>query len=89
MGICNFRALNKLTLREVEDSIVKYCINHSVWIRQFDEYFGVTRITAAPQKRILRLLSIVRGSGWNMNRQGQCEKISRDIESGLILDGHL
>lgn len=89
MSICNFGALNGLILKEVEDYIVSYSRKHGVWIRQFDEYFWITRISTAPRERMLILLSIVRGNGWNMNRQGQCEKISRDIEKGLILDEHL
>lgn len=84
MSICNFRALNNLTLNDAKDSIKRYSSLNGPWINQFDTFFRTTRAAATPEQRMIKLLTVVRGSGWNMNRQGQCAHIIEAIEAGRI-----
>jgi len=84
MAFCNFKALEGLTLKEVEASITRYSRLSGPWLSQFDTFFCLTRSTATPQERITDLLDIVRGSGWNMNRQGQCSYITQSVKTGVI-----
>lgn len=84
MNVCDFGRLNTLTLETARDSIRQYCELPGPWLRQYDRYFGTTRMTASPDIRLLELLEIVRGSKWNMNRKGQCAHISNEIEMGRI-----
>lgn len=88
MAVCNLKSLENLTLKDIEHSIVRYC-GEQIWIRQFNKYFWETRINTPPRKRTIELLNIVRGSGWNMNRQGQCAHITQSINSGLIPEARL
>jgi hypothetical protein len=84
MPVCDFRALCNLTLNDAKQCIRHYSSKKSLWIHQFDKFFGNTRITATEEERITELLGIVRGSGWNMNRQGQCAGIRDNVISGQI-----
>ena len=84
MPVCDFTALEELTLEQVEASITRYSRLSGPWLGQFDTFFWVTRLTATPQKRITELLDIVRSSGWNMNRQGQCKDVIQKIMTGAI-----
>ncbi len=89
MAVCDFRALQKLTLKQVEASITRYSSLYAPWLSQFDTFFGLTRSTASPEARITELLDIVRGSGWNMNRQGQCTHITQSVKGGVISNTQL
>ncbi len=84
MSVCNFRVLNTLSLNDAKDSIKRYCSLNGPWLHQFDIFFRTTRATATPDERMIKLLTVVRGSGWNMNRQGQCAHIIEAIETGRI-----
>lgn len=84
MGVCNFRVLNKLTLNAARDAIKRYSSLNGPWLHQFDTFFRTIRATAAPDERMIKLLTVVRGAGWNMNRQGQCAHIIEAIETGRI-----
>jgi len=89
MAVCDFKALQQLTLKEVDASITRYSSQYGPWLSQFDTFFGITRSTATPEERIIDLLNIVRGSGWNMNRQGQCAHIIQGVKGGVILKSQL
>ena len=89
MAVCDFRALQKLTLKQVEASITRYSSLYGPWLSQFDTFFGITRSTATPEARITELLDIVRGGGWNMNRQGQCAHITQSVKGGVISNTQL
>jgi len=84
MAVCDFEALQKITLKEVEASIIRYTSQNGPWLGQFDTFYGMTRSTATPEARITELLDIVRGSGWNMNRQGQCAHIIQSVKAETI-----
>jgi hypothetical protein len=84
MAVCDFKVLEGLTLREVENSITRYSRLSGPWLSQFDTFFWVTRSTTTPRERITELLDIVRGNGWNMNRQGQCAHITQGVTTGVI-----
>lgn len=83
MGICDFSSLKDISLREIEDSITRYCRLSGPWLSQFDSFYWGTRL-AGGRERLTQLLEIVRGSGWNMNRQGQCSRITQSIKTGSI-----
>lgn len=83
MSVCDLRRLNTLTLDSARNSIRQYCLLPGPWLHQYDRYFETTR-TAQPEIRLLELLETVRGSGWGMNRKGQCAHISDEIKSGRI-----
>jgi hypothetical protein len=89
MAVCDFRALQKLTLKEVEASITRYSSQSGPWLSQFDTFYWVTRSTSSPETRITELLNMVRGSGWNMNRQGQCAHITQSVRRGIITKAQL
>jgi hypothetical protein len=89
MDICDFKSLDKLTLKEVDAAITRYSRLSGPWLSQFDTFFGVTRHTAAPKERITGLLDIVRYNKWNMNRQGQCEAITQGVKTGAISKAQL
>lgn len=84
MAVCDFEDLQKITLKEVEASIIRYTSQNGPWLGQFDTFYGITRPTATPEDRITKLLDIVRGSGWNMNRQGQCAHIIQSVKAETI-----
>ena len=84
MSVCDLRALNNLTLNDAKNSIKRYVSLNGPWLHQFDTFFKTTRTTATPDERMIKLLTVVRGSGWNMNRQGQCAHIIEAIETGRI-----
>jgi hypothetical protein len=84
MSVCDFRALNNLTLNDAKDSIKRNISLNGPWLHQFDTFFRTTRATATADERMIKLLTVVRGSGWNMNRQGQCAYIIKAIENGRI-----
>lgn len=84
MSVCDFRVLKNLTLKDAKDSIRRYSSLNGPWLHQFDTFFRTTRQTATPDERMIKLLTVVRGSGWNMNRQGQCAHIIEAIETGRI-----
>ena len=84
MSVCNFAPLSNLTLEDARKSIRQYSSLPGPWLYQYDKYFGTTRETAAPDIRLLELLEVVRGSGWAMNRKGQCAHITNEIRKGRI-----
>lgn len=84
MSVCDFTVLRNLTLKDAKDSIRRYSHQNGRWLHQFDIFFGTTRATAQVNERMVKLLTVVRGSGWNMNRQGQCTNIIEDIEKKRI-----
>ena len=84
MNVCDFVLLNSLTLEDAKASIKRYSSKYRTWLFQYDKFFGTTRSKARSDKRMIELLTIVRGSGWNMNRQGQCAHIIRAIEAERI-----
>jgi hypothetical protein len=89
MSIYDFSAIKDLNLKDVEGSIGRYSKANGPWLRQFDTYFWQTRSRSNPQERLISLLEIVRGSGWNMNRQGQCTHITQGVKSGSISEDQL
>lgn len=84
MSVCDFGLLHDLTLEDVKTSIKRYSSQYRPWLSQYDTFFGTTRSTATSDKRMVELLTIVRGSGWNMNRQGQCTHIIEEIQAERI-----
>jgi hypothetical protein len=84
MPVISLITLNRITLEMAEESIRDYCTQNGPWLMQFDSFFRNIRLNATPDERMIKLLSIVRYNRWNMNRQGQCEKILRKIRSGEI-----
>ena len=89
MPVISFQKLHNITLEIAETSITRYSGQNGPWLHQFDNFYRNIRLDAAPDKRMSELLTIVRGSGWNMNRQRQCASIIEDIRSGRITNDKL
>ena len=84
LGIISLKILNRITMEMAEKSIRDYCAQNGLWLMHFDSFFRNIRLNAAPDERMIKLLSILRNNGWNMNRQGQCGRIIGKIRSGEI-----
>jgi len=89
MSVISFEILNELNLETASKSIASYSTLNGPWLNQFDKFYNNTRIHASPVQRMNDLLNIVRYNGWNMNRQGQCAGILKDIRTGIITDAQL
>ncbi|MGA8181800.1 MAG: hypothetical protein WB792_17205 [Desulfobacterales bacterium] len=89
MSVISFEILNKLNLETAGKSIESYSTLNGPWLNQFDNFYNNTRLSASPLQRMTDLLNIVRYNGWNMNRQGQCGSILKDICTGIITDDQL
>ena len=89
MSVISFEILNKVNLKTAGKSIESYSTQNRPWLNQFDNFFNNTRLQASPVQRMTDLLNIVRYNGWNMNRQGQCASILKDIHTGIITDDQL
>lgn len=89
MSVISFEILNELNLKTAGKSIERYSALNGPWLNQFDNFYNNTRLYAPPAQRMNDLLTIVRYNGWNMNRQGQCASILRDIRTGKITDDRL
>lgn len=86
MNVCDFSLINGLTVEDARASIERYGDSDKgwTWVSQYDGFFGTTAQEASSDVRMVELLNIVRGSGWNMNRQGQCTQILTAIENQTI-----
>jgi hypothetical protein len=89
MPVISFEILDELNLETVTKSIARYSTLNGPWLNQFDNFYNNTRLHATPVRRMNDLLNIVRYNGWNMNRQGQCTSILKDIRNGKISDDQL
>ena len=89
MSVISFGILNELNLEIAGKSIASYSTLNGPWLNQFDNFYNNTRRHASPAQRMNDLLNIVRYNGWNMNRQGQCVSILKDIRTGIIADDQL
>ena len=89
MPVISFRILNNINLETAAESIARYSSLNGPWLNQFDRFYNNTRLNASPVQRMNELLNIVRYDGWNMNRQGQCASIMRDIRTEDITSDQL
>ena len=89
MSVVSFKILNDLDLEMASKSIAKYGTQNGPWLSQFDYFYNNRRLHASPVQRMNDLLNIVRYDGWNMNRQGQCASILKDIHTGIITNDRL
>jgi hypothetical protein len=54
------------------------------WVDQFDKYWNDTRVDLPNREKLINLLELVSGSGWNMNRNRRCDDVIKKIRDGRI-----
>jgi hypothetical protein len=84
MSLISFEKLHQINLETAAKSIATYSAVYGPWLKQFDNFYNNIRLNALPAQRMNDLLNIVRYNGWNMNRQGQCASILKDIQTKKI-----
>jgi hypothetical protein len=84
MFACDFADVDRFLERHsVAYALEGHLRSNSSWAREYADYWNIWRL-ADPVQRMDKLLEIVRYNRWNMNRQGQCEKIQNGISRGEI-----
>lgn len=88
--MANFSVVYEMTPEAVRLSVGGYIgfIENNPWIFQFNDFFNGAR-NMQPADRMIQLLTVVSGSGWSMNRKGQCEYIINQIKTKLITNREL